>query len=317
MELEVRHLRVVCAVADHGSLNRAAAALGISQPALTRQVQRLERALGGPLFTRDGNGTTLTALGSYVLSRARAVLPAMDELNSGAAHHASGTPARLHYGAVLGPLAAGLLPALRELRPDAEIRFRTEQSNALLVDLLAGRRLELAALLEFPGYETELRAGVLRHVVATEPVFVLLPETHPAVGLEAVPLAELADEEWALEPPDDNRFREYFTLACHDAGFPPKVGYEAEAGSYTDLISSGQAIGLGQATFRRHAGVVVRPLAGDPMWASHVLVWQNHGPLAAVAGELVAAAERVYRTAVDRSPVYLDWLAAMGESERR
>lgn len=314
MELEVRHLRVVCAVADQGSLSRAAAALGISQPALTRQVQRLERGLGGPLFIRDGNGATLTALGSYVLSRARAVLPAMDELNNGAAHRAGACDqlARLHYGAVLGPLAAGLLPALRELLPDSEVRFRTEQSNALLIDLLAGKRLELAALLEFPGYETEIRAGLQRHVVATEPVFVLLPETHSATRLDAVPLAELAKEEWALEPPEDNRFREYFTLACHDAGFLPEVGYEAEAGSYTDLISSGQAIGLGQATFRRHAGVAVRPLAGNPLWASHVLVWQSHGPLAAVAGELVAAAKQVYRTAVDRSPVYLDWLTAQG-----
>ena len=310
MQLDGRHLRVVCAIADHGSVTKAAATLGMSQPALTRQLQRMEQALGGPLFTRSGNGSVPTSLGTYVLSRARAVLPALDELNSEASERVARRtrPSRIHYGAVLGPLAAGLLPPLREIGPDNDIKLRTEQSNTILADLVGRGRLDLAALLEFPGYETALRPSLVRHVVATEPVFVLLSANHPAARLSAIPLADLAGEDWALEPPEDNRFREYFTLACHEAGFHPFVKYEAEAGSYTDLISSGQALGLGQATFRVTPGVEVRPLADDPMWASHVLAWPKSGPVAGFALQLVAAAERVYQAAVDRSPTYLEWL---------
>jgi DNA-binding transcriptional LysR family regulator len=67
MNLELRHLRVVCAIAETGSLTKAAAQLGLAQPALTAQLQRIERALGGPLFERDRRGARPTALGELVL----------------------------------------------------------------------------------------------------------------------------------------------------------------------------------------------------------------------------------------------------------
>ncbi|MFI5783710.1 LysR family transcriptional regulator [Nocardia sp. NPDC051570] len=314
MELEVRHLRMLCAIAEHGSLTKAAAALGMLQPALTRQLQRLEQGLGGPLFTRSGNGSVPTPLGEHVLSRARAVLPALDGLNSDALREAAGCehPSRIRYGAVLGPLAAGLLPPLRRLLPAADVRLLSEPSNTVLADLVAGGRLELAAILEFPGYELWVKPDVQRHVIATEPVFVLLPCDHPAAQWSEVPLAALAQGDWALEPPDDNRFREYVTVACRAAGFTPRVCYEAEAGSLTDLISSGQAIGLGQATFRVTPRIAVRPLAGNPLWESHALIWQKYGPFAGLVPKLIGAAEQVYEAAVGRSPAFLEWRDRQG-----
>ena len=54
VELEVRHLRAVCAIADHGSVHKAARQLGVTQPSLTTQLARIERALGGRLFTGRG-----------------------------------------------------------------------------------------------------------------------------------------------------------------------------------------------------------------------------------------------------------------------
>lgn len=56
MNLELRHLRVVCAIAETGSVTKAASTLGLAQPALTAQLQRIERTLGGPLFERDRRG---------------------------------------------------------------------------------------------------------------------------------------------------------------------------------------------------------------------------------------------------------------------
>jgi DNA-binding transcriptional LysR family regulator len=50
MNLELRHLKVVCAIAETGSVTKAASTLGLAQPALTAQLQRIERTLGGPLF---------------------------------------------------------------------------------------------------------------------------------------------------------------------------------------------------------------------------------------------------------------------------
>ena len=60
MNLELRHLKVVCAIAETGSVTKAASQLGLAQPALTAQLQRIERTLGGPLFDRDRRGVTLT-----------------------------------------------------------------------------------------------------------------------------------------------------------------------------------------------------------------------------------------------------------------
>ena len=72
MDLELRHLRMICAIAEAGSVSRAASVLGLAQPALTAQLQRIERTLGGPLFERDRRGARPTAMGELVLSRARA-----------------------------------------------------------------------------------------------------------------------------------------------------------------------------------------------------------------------------------------------------
>lgn len=316
MELEARHLRVVCAIADVGSVTRAAAALGMSQPGLTRQLQRMERALGGPLFVRDGSGSTPTALGDRVLARARAVLPALDELNAEMGNLADSGVQDIRYGAEAGPLAAGLLPQLRRLRPAAEVRFRTDTSTAL-VELVENRHLELAAVFEFPGYEARLTPEVDRQVIVTEPIFVLLADDHALATREEIALAELADAHWALEPPSGDRFREYFTEACQAAGFTPDVRYEIDFASSRDLIGAGQVVGLGQATYRPTPGICVRPLVDAPLWQSHTLIWLRHGPLADAGRDLRDAGREVYRGAVARSPVYQQWLARHHEHAQR
>lgn len=311
MELEARHLRAVCAIADYGSVTRAAAALGMSQPAVTRQIQRMERALGGPLFARGGSGSTPTALGEHVLARARAVLPALDELNAEIGNVSGGHSGMrdIRYGAESGPLAAGLLPALRTLHPSAAVKLRTGLPGATLAELVASGHLDLAAICEFPGYEARLKSDVDRQVVVTEPMFVLLADNHPLASRQEVALADLADACWALEPPGGDRFREYFTELCQAAGFTPDVRYEIDFGSSRDLISAGQVVAFGQPTFRPVPGISVRPLAGAPVWQAHTLIWLRHGPLAGARVDLRDAGREVYRGALARSPIYQRWLA--------
>src|SRR3954454_16119118 len=116
MELELRHLRVVCAIADAGSVTKAASVLGLAQPALTAQLQRIERALGGALFERDRRGARATALGELVLSRARVLLPAMKGLQDEAARLAGAgddaAMSRYRIGAAGGPVIGGLVARL-------------------------------------------------------------------------------------------------------------------------------------------------------------------------------------------------------------
>ena len=76
----MRHLRMVVAVAESGSVTKAAAALGIAQPALTAQLNRIDRSLGGNVFVRDRFGARPTELGELILRHARVLLPAMGAL---------------------------------------------------------------------------------------------------------------------------------------------------------------------------------------------------------------------------------------------
>ena len=116
MNLELRHLKVVCAIAETGSVTKAASLLGLAQPALTAQLQRIERTLGGPLFERDRRGARPTALGELVLSRARVLLPAMKGLQDEAARLAGAgsddAMSRYRIGTIGGPVVGGLVHRL-------------------------------------------------------------------------------------------------------------------------------------------------------------------------------------------------------------
>ncbi|MFJ4674397.1 LysR family transcriptional regulator [Kitasatospora sp. NPDC088783] len=84
MDLELRHLRVLRAIADSGSVGRAAAAIGVSQPATSTQLRRIERRLGAAVFDRTAAGVVPTIFGAEVLAAAREVLAWVDRLGRGA-----------------------------------------------------------------------------------------------------------------------------------------------------------------------------------------------------------------------------------------
>ena len=104
MALEIQQLRQVIALAEHGSFVRAAAALHISQPALSRSIQNLERRFGSELFLRSGSGVVPTDLGRLYIERARDVLRMTDELDREAVTHGTLGAGRVAVGG--GPYPA-------------------------------------------------------------------------------------------------------------------------------------------------------------------------------------------------------------------
>jgi len=113
MALELQQLRQVVALAEHRSFVRAAAALHISQPALSRSIQNLERRFGSSLFLRSTVGVVPTDLGRLYIERARDLLRMADELESEAVGHAAFCTGRVDVGggpyptdSFLGPAAA-------------------------------------------------------------------------------------------------------------------------------------------------------------------------------------------------------------------
>lgn len=309
MDLEIRHLRVVCAIAEAGSLTRAAASLRMTQPGLSAQLRRIEAALGGPLFDRRQAGTVPTPFGELVIGRARAILPGIDGLLCDTARAARRMTAadRIRIGSVGAPLLGHLLLAVRAMLPEADLTCRGQYSPVALLDDLAAGRLEAAVLGDHPDQELPQRAGVALHTIVTEPVFALVPAAHPLATRDEIPLAELVAEDWAVPRPDSDRTPEYWASVCTLTGRAPSTPYEAEGRQLIEIVRTGLAVSLCQATFIEVPGVAVRPLAENPLWYRHILAWHHDGPLAAYGPQLLRRVADGYLATCSDSPVYARW----------
>ncbi|GAB7052017.1 LysR family transcriptional regulator [Catenuloplanes indicus] len=310
MNLELRHLKVVCTIAETGSVTKAASTLGLAQPALTAQLQRIERALGGPLFDRDRRGARPTALGELVLARARVLLPAMKGLQDEAARLAGNGSALTRYriGSTMGPIVGGLLRRLAEDQPQAQITTYSTWLRDELYEKLAGGRLDFAMLGMCGDSSPSAEFGLAWTAVAVDGVCVMLPESHKAAGADEVALGELADDNWVAAP-GDGCFADCFAAACARAGFTPRQVFEIDVRAAIDMVESGAAIGICQPTFRPPPGLVTVPLAGTPLRWRHLVGWHPESGAAGFAHRVVELATESYLDSVARNTRYLDWVA--------
>src|SRR5678816_714923 len=135
--MHIEELRSFTILSGHLHFGRAADALHLSQPALTKQMRRLEEALGGKLFERDKHGTRLTSFGERFLPRAKELLIAHESLLKTAQKEAQGRGGRLRigFGYYTYELVPRLTVQLRALEPDIEVSLRdmstTEQLRGL------------------------------------------------------------------------------------------------------------------------------------------------------------------------------------------
>lgn len=312
MELELRHLRTVRAIADTGSLTKAAAALGLAQPALSAQLRRIEKALGGPLFERDHTGARPTLLGELVLERARVVLPAVSGLQEEAVRFANAwaTVERFRLGGTHGPLLGGLVDRLASAHPTAPVTTHTSWSVTEIASLLVDGRLDYALIGTCGESPPPREDRLVWQVIGVDPVFVMLPENHPLADRPELELAALADECWA-DVPGDGCFADCFAAVCAQAGFTPVSVYETDTASVVHLVQVGRALGLCRATFPPAPGLVTRPLAGSPLSWRHLLGRHPRSPGAsagAAAAAVTGHTRAAYAEAVRRSAGYADWL---------
>ncbi|MFG3497509.1 LysR substrate-binding domain-containing protein [Streptomyces sp. NPDC047928] len=310
MDLELRHLKTLRAIADAGSLTRAASSLGLAQPALSAQLKRIERALGGPLFERGRHGVKATALGELVLERARVVLPAVSELQRDAVRFATGAgPGRFRLGGTHGPLLGALVDRLAASHPGRPVTTYTSWSERDIAASVVDGRLDFALIGTCgPSAPPESERLVWREI-AVDPVFVMLATGHPLAGRDRVALADLVDEAWT-DVPGDGCFGDCFTAACARAGFTPARVYETDTASCVHLVQVGRAVGLCRATFPDTAGLVTRPLAGTPLLWRHLLGWHPAAPAADVAPDVLARTRSAHAEAASRSASYAAWRAS-------
>ncbi|MBD0839993.1 MULTISPECIES: LysR family transcriptional regulator [unclassified Streptomyces] len=310
MELELRHLRVLCAIADAGAIGRAAAGLGYSQPALSAQLRRLERHFGRRLFERGASGVELTAYGAEVLQQARDVLERAAAI--GRCPAGDGPPVRrsLRVAATNSPVLPGMLARLRGRRPDLALTVSSVYATSAIVDLLEAGEVDAGIAADYPGRELRHSAAVAHRGIATEPSFVALPAGHRLRREPEVTLADLADDAWFLTPDDGAGWPGVFYEACGAAGFSPSHVHEflGDPQQLQHMIADGVGVSVVQATLRPAPGVLVKPLAGTPLWCRYVLAWRRDGPADAAAEALLSCAVGAHRALIGQSEHFRAWV---------
>ncbi|SFQ65491.1 DNA-binding transcriptional regulator, LysR family [Amycolatopsis arida] len=264
MDVDTRLVRYFLAVADEGSLTRAAQRLFVSQPALTKQIHRLETQLGVRLFTRSRAGMAPTAAGRALAERAPGPLAICDQALRKAKSAASRAARVLRVGF--------LASAANEATPDIIARFgrarpgwRVDMRQATWSDPTAGLtegEVDAALLrLPFPGQDT-LRVEEL----LTEPRWVALPATHPLAARAEIAFRELADEPFVAAPAETGWWRDYWLGTDERDGRPPRIGAVTDQpDAWLQAIANGYGVALAPASaarFYARPGVAYRPVTG-------------------------------------------------------
>ncbi|WP_051386358.1 LysR family transcriptional regulator [Actinokineospora inagensis] len=316
MEVEIRHLRVIVAIAESGSLNRASKVLGLSQPGLTGQLQRIENTLGGQLFFRAERGSSPTPFGHNVLAEARAVLRGLQGIRRRAesqAQLATAPPVRL--GGFSGFLHLGLSRWLAGLEWVPGVRLTEETDPQASVDMVANGSLDLAMVYEWPGFGPRLTDGVHSEVIVpNEPVLVMVAPDHPLGSDHAVRLESVADFPWVDEPPGHSQWPIYLRQVCHRHGVSMDQQHEVLfTPTAQELVATRAAVAPALVTGQDIPDRVrLRGLVGSPLRQCLRVVYRPDTLIGAHIEEVCAELVALYHRHGARNDYFRRWWANEG-----
>ena len=195
-------LRAIEALATHGSISAAAAAMGYTPSAVSQQIMKLERDLRQNMIEREGRRATLTAAGHIVARSAQRVVIELEGMNAKLQAEAATVGGVLTVAAF--PTAArGIMPAamsrLVQRHPGLELRV-LEVASHRAVDLVSAGGADLAVVHDWVGVPLTSPEGILSRYLGDDVSDVLVNEHHRAAGTESVDLADLRDDPWLYEP---------------------------------------------------------------------------------------------------------------------
>ncbi|MEU5315428.1 LysR substrate-binding domain-containing protein [Streptomyces sp. NPDC021056] len=267
-DLDLRLVRYFTVVAEHRHFGRAATALHITQPSLSRQVQRLERQLGARLLDRTPQGTRLTEAGETFLPHAEALLRAAAQA---AAHtRAAARPNRMTVGFTSGLIVTPAVRAVRHRYPDADVQTTHLNWDDVCPALLDHRVDAVVTRLPFP------TDGLHVTVLYDEPRVLVVPLDHRLAGKDSVTLDDIADEPlprtadpvrsafWRFEPRPDGR--------------PAPDGPLIEAiEDKLELVASGESLAVSVVSVGRALRHDLTTVPLDGVEPSHVVVATRAG----------------------------------------
>lgn len=195
--LKLRHLRLIVSLDDHRKLNRAAAELGLTQPAASKMLSEVEKTVGVPLFERLPRGIEPTRYGEALIRRTRLMLSELGQAGDEIAALRSETGGAAAIGALTTPAAEILPETIRAARAriaGLQVAVDVDCSTVLVARLLKAR-LDFAIARIPEGVD----AGLLTYEeIGAERPALVVRRGHPLASRRVVRVSDLADVDWVL-----------------------------------------------------------------------------------------------------------------------
>jgi DNA-binding transcriptional LysR family regulator len=218
--MELRDIEYFAVVAEHGHLGRAAESLGLSQPALSKSLRRLEQAVEARVFKRTSKGVELTPEGSALLLRVRELRLYLQDVAREIAELSQGRVGHLRIG-VGEATGEYLLPTaistMLKNTPRVTLRIRTSD-NDLMLPALRNGELDLVVNFLLPS----LPEGLTQEHLYDDEMVVCASADHRLARLKRVKLADLAQERWASTE-SVLMSQQWLRRAFEDRGLPPPL----------------------------------------------------------------------------------------------
>ena len=259
--LDVTRLRVIDAVARHGSVTAAAKELHYSQPSVTHHLRRLESETGAQLLQRAGRGIRLTPAGQLLADRAAEIIGRIDAAGVELSAHVGLSAGRVRmagFASALGVLAPAAVAALAARHPGLEVNL-VDTHPPEAIELLRTGQVDVAIIFRYADTEPE-PPGVRVHHLLDDSVYLLSTRRERGV-------AALRDATWIA---GCERCRSHMLALCADAGFDPRIGYTSD-----DMVvmQALVAAGLGVAT---QTGLSLRAHGIDGVVATRLPETKRH-----------------------------------------
>jgi len=301
MELLFAEIKAFLALADHLHFGRAADQLNLTQPALSKQIQRLEQKVGGPLVTRGYREVRLTPAGAALLGRARPLWRDAIATLEAAQMAAQGRLGTLRIGfgiATILDLLPSALLRFRSAYPGVELRVRDMSTPGQLQALMRGD-LDVG-FVRLPVDDPRI---VARPILHERLVAALGPKSpwRPRAGLASV----AAEPFITIARTMSASFYDHVVAVCRAAGFTPNIVQEAsELFTVLMLVRAGMGVALvpSASVFRGVPGVRVRPIAPREAAWDIGIAWSAERRDETLIGAFVELTLRSYRPR-SRSPI--------------
>lgn len=300
--LRMRQVALILAVGEHGTLRKASAELGMTQPAATKMIQELESALGQKLFERVGRGQKLTPAGISVLGYFTGLRGTLASMTRELAELQLGSSGRLSVGSIMAPsptLLTHAIIALKKAYPLLSLDVTLDTSDRLF-ELLREGVLDVA----IGRIRGEQWADYVFTPLENEELAVVVGVQHPLASRKTVAFASLLDYPWILQP-TGSPMREVLEqeFRMQQAPLPRGLIETASILTTTNLIAETDMIGVVPlsiaGTYARHGLLRVLPCAIRHKMESFGSITRRDRPLSEATRFFLAALHQPEKTAAD------------------